>query len=287
MSATSPGVVRWGSGPVAFELESSDRELIESAECVFGNWRPYDGAKLHGRWRAERQAESFVVTPRRSSDDGAEAAPIRHASQAVAVVEYAAISEIVESSNGILCFHAALLSKNEKSIAIVGPSCAGKSTLATGLWQHGWRLHCDDLTMMVDGQALAAPRRVALRAESREHIGDDLWSRVPATAGYYKTDEGCLFQPMHLDGTLPSSSRLSAVFFLKRLGSELDAPPRHLAPAHAALALLPYTNVVRNMPFLEALAPVAALMSTVAAWDLPRRPLREMIDTVERLTRAD
>ena len=57
MSAASPGVVRWGSGPVAFELESSDRELIESAEYVFGNWRPYDGAKLHGRWRAERQAD--------------------------------------------------------------------------------------------------------------------------------------------------------------------------------------------------------------------------------------
>ncbi|HMA21105.1 MAG TPA: hypothetical protein VKO87_09895 [Gemmatimonadaceae bacterium] len=287
MIVDNPGIVRWGSGPIAFELESRDREVIESANRVFGNWRPDVGAKVHRRWHAERRAGAFVVTPRRCTGDGEEPAPIRHADHAVTIVEYAAIAEIVESSNGILCFHAALLSKNDKSIAIVGPSGAGKSTLATGLWQHGWRFHCDDLTMIAEGRALAAPRRVALRAGCREHVGGELWSRVPQTPGYYKTDEGCLFQPMQLDGTEPSRTKLSAVFFLKRLGSTVNAPPRHLPSAHAAVALLPYTNVVRNLAFLEALAPVASLMSTVAAWDLPQRPLPEMIDTVERLTRGN
>ena len=287
MSGPSVGSIRWGSGPVAFELETSDADVLDRAHRVFGRWRPDDDAVTHGRWTAHRESDEFVVTPRRPPEEGREHDTIRDAGHAVAVVEYHAIAQIVDTCDHILAFHAALLSKNGHSIALVGPSHSGKSTLATGLWQSGWRFHCDDLTMIVNGKAVAGPRRVALRKESRPHIGDDLWNRVPTTDGYFKTSVGCLFQPMHLDGSTPERVDLTAVFFMKRNGAPTDKPSNRLDAAHAAMALLPYTNLVRTRPFPEAMASVASLMSQASAWDLPRRPLPEMIATVESLTRRN
>ena len=283
---TGERTVRWGNGPVAFELRSPDRDIIEVAEHVFGRWTPFDGAAVHGRWRAQWAGSGIMVEPRRESDDGSELPPVLDAEHAIAEVEYAAMWQIVESCDHLLCFHAALLSKNERSVAIVGPSHAGKSTLATGLWQNGWRFHCDDLTMIVDGKALAGPRRVALRSECRAQVGDALWARVPQTPGYFKSMAGCLFQPMHIDETFPESVDLSAIFFLKRSGAASEGAPQRLVRAHAALALLPYTNIVRSRPFSAALAPVAELMAKLPAWDLPRAPLREMISSVESLAFA-
>ena len=281
----SAGSVRWGSGPVAFELETSDPEVLEGANRVFARWRPDADAVTHGKWTAHRDGRTFVIDPRNPPEEGRELDTITDPEHAVAVVEYHAIARIVEKCDHILSFHAALLSKNGKSIALVGPSHSGKSTLATGLWQSGWRFHCDDLTMIVDGKALAGPRRVALRKEARPHVGDDLWNRVPSTDGFFKTTVGCLFQPMHLDGTTPERVELSGVFFLKRNGGVTDRPSNLLDAAHGAMALLPYTNLVRTRPFPEAMAAVANLMSSVPAWDLPRRPLSEMVATVESLTR--
>lgn len=276
-------VIRWGNGPVAFELQSPDNDIIEAAERVFGRWLPLADAKVHGRWRAGWSAGEILLDPRHESDDGSALRPLLGAAHAVAEVEYAAMWRIVESCNHLLCFHSALLSKNGKSVAIVGPSHAGKSTLATGLWQRGWRFHCDDLTMIVDGKALAGPRRVALRSESRAHVGEELWARIPRSDAYFKSMAGCLFQPMHIDDTFPESVDLSAMFFLKRSGAAPDGPPRRLVRAHAAVALLPYTNIVRSRQFSAALAPAAELMADLPAWDLPRAPLPEMVVSVERI----
>ncbi|HEX6576144.1 MAG TPA: hypothetical protein VF042_14345 [Gemmatimonadaceae bacterium] len=284
MTGAAGEPIRWGSGPLAFELETADPEIRDAAHRVFNRWRPDEDAVTHGRWSAYRDEGELVVSPRRPPDAGAQLDTIRDPEHAVAIIEYAAIAQIVERCDHILSFHAALLSKNGKSIALVGPSHSGKSTLATGLWQSGWRFHCDDLTMIIDGKAVAGPRRVALRSEARPHVGEDLWNRVPSTHGYFKTAVGCLFQPMHLDGTMPERVDLNGIFFMKRNGAPQDKPFNRLERAHAALALLPYTNLVRTRPFSEALAPVAALMDRAPAWDLPRRPLPEMIATVESLT---
>ncbi len=281
--AAGERVIRWGNGPVAFELRSPDSDIIEAAERVFGRWTPRADAQVHGRWRAQWSEDAILLDPRHESDDGSALPPLLGAAHAVAEVEYAAMWRIVDSCNHLLCFHSALLSKNGKSVAIVGPSHAGKSTLATGLWQRGWRFHCDDLTMIVDGKALAGPRRVALRSECRTHVGDELWARVPKSDAYFKSMAGCLFQPMHIDDTFPESVDLSAMIFLKRNGAVTDGPPRRLVSAHAAVALLPYTNIVRTRQFSSALVPVADLMAGLPAWDLPRAPLSEMISSVEHI----
>ncbi|MGK2962651.1 MAG: hypothetical protein ACSLFK_10970 [Gemmatimonadaceae bacterium] len=215
--------------------------------------------------------------------DGGVLPVFRDVGHAITAVEYAAVWRIVENCNHLLCFHSALLSKGGRGVAIVGPSTAGKSTLATALWSSGWDFLCDDLTIALGNRAVAGPRRVSLREGSRELVGEELWSGVQKTPGYRKTLVGCLFHPMQ-EATESSAVDLSAVVFLRRNGApEGVAGPTMMNPARAAIALLPYTNLVRNVSFPEALAPVADLMSQVAGYDLPRAPLPEMVASVERL----
>jgi hypothetical protein len=114
-------------------------------------------------------------------------------------------------------------------------------------------------------------------------LDEKLWSRLSETQGYFKHEHGWLFQPMYIDGGEPGSVDLDALFFLNRNGAATDTPSQRLSPAHAAMSLLPYTNLVRTQSFPRAFPPVAELMSRTPAWDLARAPLPEMIATVNRL----
>jgi hypothetical protein len=49
------------------------------------------------------------------------------------------------------------------------------------------------------------------------------------------------------------------------------------------MAIFPYSNLARRFSFSEAFRPVGELMSRVPAWDLPRAPLEEMVQSVNRL----
>jgi hypothetical protein len=219
--------------------------------------------------------------------DGSEPPVLTDPMHAVGAVEYAAIAAIAEECNSVLSFHAALLSRNGRSIALVGPSYSGKSTLATALWKSGWNLQTDDLTMVRGHTAIAGPRRVALRNECRDEVGGELWDSVPRTRGYFRTAFGCLFQPMHIDDSHPQHLELAALFFLKRSGAPpLEAPSR-LSHIDAAFALLPYTNLIRSRSFIEAFRKTSEVTSAARAWDLPRAPITEMVADVARLTDAD
>jgi len=276
--------VRWGSGPVAFELRSPDDDILDEARRVFGPWRPSANADLLESYDAQWTDDGIAVNPRPPLPDGSKHSKIMDVEHAVAVVEYAAIWQIVAACNDLLSFHAALLHRAGKSVAIVGPSHSGKSTLAAGLWQSGWEFLCDDLTIVAAGRtAIPGPRRVSLRHESRPLLGEALWNSIADTEGYYKHQYGWLFQPMHVDGGEPKNVDLSAIFFLKRNGAPGGTAAERLTPAHAALALLPYTNLVRTRSFPCALAPVAELMAETPAWDLPRAELSRMVAAVNRL----
>lgn len=177
-----------------------------------------------------------------------------------------------------------MLSNGGRAVAIVGPSCAGKSTLATALWHNGWYFHCDDLTMVRGSRVWPAPRRVGLRRESRALIGEDLWNRIVSSDSYLPTDRGALFQPQQLDPRTPENNDLAGIFFLSRTGApDQSTVPTPILPAHAAMAILPYSNLIRRFSFSEAFRPVGELMSRVPAWDLPRAPLEEMVKSVNQL----
>ena len=276
--------IRWGSGSVCFELRSSDPEVLGIAREVFARWPAPDGAHVEAQWDIRRSGGQFVVHPEPVAPPGTTLPAVLDAGQAVTVVEYGAIWHIVRNCPHILAFHSALLSRNGASVAIVGPSEAGKSTLSTALWRSGWTLLCDDTTMVTGVTASPAPRRVHLRDGCLPLVGEQLWTEIQSTPGYRRTTVGCLFHPDAEE--LPDREvELSAVVFLKRKGAPADARgPTPLTPADAALALMPYTNLMRTLSFPEALAPIATLMSAVPAWDLPRAPLPEMIESVERLT---
>ncbi len=276
--------IRWGSGPVCFGLRSSDAEVVDIARHVFARWPVPAGARFEGEWEISRGDEEFVVLPKPVAPPGTTIPPVLDAAQAVTVVEYSAIWRIIQKCRDILAFHSALLSRDGKAVAIVGPSEAGKSTLSTSLWRNGWNFLCDDTTMVTGVTAAPGPRRVSLRDGSRPLVGEDLWNEISATPGYRRTSVGCLFHPS-AGASVEREIDLSAIVFLKRRGAPADAAgPTRLNPADAALSLMPYSNLMRTLPFPEALAPIATLMSAVPAWDLPRGPLPEMIESVELLT---
>ena len=268
---------------MCFEIRSSDEEVLGIARSVFARWEPAPDARLRGEWEVRRTADSFAILPEPVPPPGTTIPSTLRPGQAVTVVEYSAIWRIIEHCTDILAFHSALLSRDGKAVAIVGPSEAGKSTLSTALWKNGWNFLCDDTTMVAGITAYPAPRRVALREGCRPFVGDALWEEIKSTSAYQKTQVGCLFHPVQ-DASVEREVDLSAVIFLKRNGAPPDTRgPSALNPADAALALLPYTNLVRTLPFPQALAPIGTLMAAVPAWDLPRAPLTEMVESVERL----
>jgi hypothetical protein len=206
--------------------------------------------------------------------------------RALMTVEFLAIQALLAHPQSPLALHSALVTKNGKGIALLGPNAAGKSTLACAFWQQGWSLLCDDVVLVEkSGAARPTPRRVSLRLPSRVLLGEDLWTRIVASPSYDQTDEGGLFHPHEIDGReQPPLTQLAALIFLARRGAACAPASLHrLEPAHALLALLPYSNFVRTYGPGEALRRMQPLAAAVPAYDLGRGPLSDMIRTVERV----
>lgn len=184
-----------------------------------------------------------------------------------------------------IAFHAALLTRHENGIVIIGPSFAGKSTLATALWTHGWTLLSDDVAF-VDSNGGAHPdgRRVSLRHGSRDLVGAYTWHRVKSAPSTTETAEGLLFHPHELrESHHDRSTRVAAFFFLSRrgvvTGPACTAP---INPAESALALLPYAMNVRDLPFLIAVRTLAPLAESIPSYDIGRGDLPAMVEAVEK-----
>jgi hypothetical protein len=158
---------------VFFELTSPDPAVLDRARVIFGPW--LDGVTgLHPpRARFLVEAEKTDTGRWRVARDGRETTIADSLDLALAAVEYGAIADLLNPESGIVALHAALLSKNDLGVLLVGPKEAGKSTLACALWGAGWRLHSDDSAVVEDGhRARGIPRRVSLRAASRELLGN-------------------------------------------------------------------------------------------------------------------
>ena len=57
--------------------------------------------------------------------------------------------------------------------------------------------------------------------------------------------------------------------------------PQRLSPAHGALALLPFSNLIPRLGLGAALRRVAPLAAAIPCLDLPRGPVQEMAATIE------
>jgi hypothetical protein len=283
--------VRWSQPPLAFELCSSDTALLERAALLFSPWRSDRPVTPLCRWRVEPLTGDC---PGQKNLWGIWSATVpdmllckETPEQALMGVEFLAVQALVEHPHGPLTLHGALVAKNGKGVAILGPSEAGKSTLACARWQRGWSLLCDDVAL-IEREHLTArptPRRVSLRRASRVLLGEDLWARILSSPSCDQTAEGCLFHPhevsgqKHLDGT-----RLTTVIFLARRGS-ITAPARlrRLVPAHALFALLPYSNFAHLGDPQRGTHRLQPLAADVPAYDLGRGPLGDMVESIEQV----
>jgi hypothetical protein len=275
--------VRWGQPPLTFELQSSDDHLLTRASLIFRPWRWQASAEPPRVWRVDPVPGGDTVTWRITGGPGGDAIARESIPAAVRSVEFLAVQDLLEWPSAC-ALHGALVARRGRGVLLVGRGEAGKSTVACALWQRGWALLGDDMALVdaLAGLAWAAPRRVSLRKPSRGLLGDGLWQRLLATPAGEETSEGCLFNPGEVDGRERACAvRLSALVFLDRPASEISHGAGRLVPAHALLALLPYTNLVRRMNAGEVVKKLQPLAEAVPAWDLARGRLEEMIACVE------
>jgi len=207
--------------------------------------------------------------------------------RAVTAVEFRALRALVEGPPDVLTLHAALVARKGRGVLVLGPNAAGKSTLACALWGSGFSLLGDDLTIVDPATATAqsAPRRVSLRTRSRELLGEPLWVKMLAAPSSEATPDGYVFHPGEVDQrSCPPVVPLVAFVFLARRGAIVaDGTAEPCPPGIAALALLPYSNLIRRLNPWTVIEQVSPLAGTVPAYDLGRGPLSTMVTVVERL----
>jgi hypothetical protein len=276
--------VRWGQGSHTFELQSPDAAVLARAAIVFRPWA-----------RQGQPSTTWTIAP----DTGAQTWRLRadhtddivvrgDAPRAVTAIEALSLLRLLDGPPEVLSLHAALLASPEgRGLLIVGPNGAGKSTAACALWMRGFSLLGDDVAL-IDADSLTAssgPRRVSLRSSSQSLLGDVLWSRIASAPASDTTVEGYVFHPEEVDERpRPLAARLAACVFLARSGAvPTGGVCRRIEPAQAALALLPYSNLIRRQDAGTALARIAPLAAALPAYDLDRGPLSEMSAAIERL----
>ncbi len=281
--------IRWAAGPLRFELTADDHAVRTLAATVFRPWASQEESEPSRAWRVEcLNGHGADPSWRVRSSAGADLR-VPSAARAVSAVEYGAVAAIVESP--VVIAHGALVAWDGRGVLLAGRGEAGKSTLACALWARGAALLGDDVAMVEPAAAEArpAPRRVSLRSASRAFLGDDLFARVMQGPSSVALTDSHLFHPDEV-APYPRSTavRLVAIVFLARRGGVAE-PACHepIAPAHALLALLPYTNLRSGQQsgrsLGDAIRTLAPLADRVPAFDLGRGPLTQMAEAVEAL----
>ena len=288
MLAGEASSVRWLERDQVFEIRSGDKELLHMALKIFAARSPDVSASTTRHWtveRADNHGDSVWLVSGSSEISSMIPARSETRENALLRIELDALDWLLYNAADAVTVHAALLAKNGRGIVIVGPSFAGKSTLATALWRAGWSLMSDDLVFLDVEKRTAspAPRRVSLRYESKNIVGESTWSEISETPSCIETEKGLFFHPHEVSGIDKMSvTPLSAIFFLARREIVLDsAEVRGINPAKAALALLPYAFNVRTLPFVNALRRITPLLEWIPAFDLGRGDINAMVNAVE------
>lgn len=282
--------LRWKERELVFEIRSSDPELLEMAKRVFAVRSPVATGASSRTWLVEHanpdsaDSTEWLVSGR-SDMESMVPATADTREMALLRIEQDALEFLLRNTPNAAAVHAALLSKEGRGVVIVGPSFAGKSTLATALWRAGWSLMADDIVFIDAEQRSAspAPRRVSLRFESRELVGDELWNEIRITPSCMQTSKGLFFHPHELSGLEKlSETQLSGIFFLARRDVAIgSAETREINPAKAALSLVPYALNIRTLPFVDALRRITPLAAAIPVFDLGRGELSAMVNAVE------
>ncbi len=134
---------------------------------------------------------------------------------------------------GLSSLHAAALSRNDRTIVVMGRKGAGKSTLSAALQQLGWSVVADDLVRVaaVDGvwHCFAGHRQTKLTPAAVAHFGaQGLSTRWRSAAEGDETDDGKLLLPPDPDSVAPPVSPVTALLILgprRRDLAEIECVP--------------------------------------------------------------
>lgn len=272
--------LKWGVNGLVYQVSTRDTTCLSQLRLVFGPWLTEHNIDPLSCWNVNCSSDEWTV----QSND--KVSVFKTLSDAVRAVEFGAIVNCFESCLH-LTLHGALVSSRGRGVLIVGPGESGKSTLACALWQANYSFLCDDTTL-IDTKHLRAystPRRVSVRHGSRTLLGDRLWSRIAATPSCDQRQKGVLFHTHEVDQqSHPCSTPLSLVIVLGRRSVSLDpGTSKRIEPTDALMALLPHSNLARQLGAGEAILGIGPIADAVPAYDLSRGSLAQMAECVEHL----
>lgn len=261
------GTVQWGVAGQFFELETPE---VAITRRLFEPWLNDCPQSTLARWRLSRSSDDWVVD---------ELGLFAQLQAALLAVEYASVLCLHRSSETVV-LHGSLLTRGSKAILLVGPSNAGKSTLAMALWKSGWCLLSDDVVAFPGGAttAWAGARRCSLRFASREHLGEELWAKVMATPSALMTEKGMSFHAFELEDR-PVKVQVRPTHAL--IVSASEGGMEKLNEADAILDMVRYSNVMQRGSLMRAVADVGPLLQGVDVYRLGRSPLSEMVSAIE------
>jgi hypothetical protein len=271
--------IRWCSRVVDV-LPREDRSYSTVAERADGCWT------IHVYADEERTHQRFAISPdaRRVESIGVRITPDHEIWGLMAEPVMRTIFRLRD----VPSFHAAALTRDGRTVLVIGDKGAGKSTLSAGLVRSGWTLLSDDLSRIerIDGRWCVHPgyNQLKLRLDAMAALGIDpgelRWR-------WRETDP----DPARLEGNkmiwrLPEPAwrdpqPINEVLLLQPRDATLTGPKReHVTALRAMLALQPHLSsdpfVPEPAPRREAMAALLSLSASVACTvltmpaDLPR-----------------
>jgi hypothetical protein len=273
--------IYWGLAGQTFTLTTSCSQVLERARTVLARWLQTEPQHCLCHWTANRTSSGWELHREE------ETLKLASVDEVVIWLEYGAIQRL--ELPGRLKVHGALLSPpgQQRALLILGHGGAGKSTLATALFASGWTLLSDDISFLDCEQLTAqpAPRRVALREESRPLLGEELWGRILSAPSSYRNQRGPLFHAHELSGrSFPNEVPLGAVVLLRK--DVPSSPITLIDPAQAVFAMTAHSVLFSSGGLGAALPPLSQLADGLPVYQLTRAPLAVMEESLLSLGTA-
>lgn len=283
-------LAHWRLGGVAFEFACDCAGLTDRVQALMEPWNsvqlPSDAGGPLPRYRMRARAcDGGWEFQGCQTDAGAR---VPDAEALLHAVEMDAVHAIVQDTRAFLSIHGALVSRGGAGLLMVGASWSGKSTFASALAAEGWHLHGDDVALLFLGPggagatAVAVPRRISLRPDSRAVLGSAFWNEAHAGPSSCSGRDGVLFR---LQPPPTAGAPVGAILMLDAAPADAApaAPPSPATPAEALVKLATYTNVARFQDLGAAIARLGPLLKDVPVYQIQRRLLSDMVSLAHQI----